>query len=93
MMDEQTLNFGYVYLIRPAGHNVYKIGCAKDVKSRMRRLQRGHEYTLECVAKIWHRNYTALETQLHRRFAGYCLNNEWFALPDSAVEFIKGLAK
>ena len=84
---------GYVYLIRPVGHNVYKIGCSVDVEKRLSRLQRRRGYRLECVVRIWSNDYQALEEALHRHFAARCLIGEWFVLEDQDVAFIRGLEK
>lgn len=84
---------GYVYLMRPIGHNVYKIGCTVDLDSRLYRKQRGKDYRLEYVAHIWSEDYERLEKAIHQKFNGYLLADEWFALPDEAVEWFKGLAK
>lgn len=84
---------GYVYLVRPIGHNVYKIGCTVDPDERLRRMQRKHRgFQLEYAALVHHWNYFAFEDFLHRKFSRYRLIGEWFVLPDEAVEEFKGLS-
>lgn len=82
---------GFVYVVKPAGHNVYKIGCSVDVERRLARMQRKYDFSLELVAVIYSKDYERLEAQMHRRFAKYHLIGEWFVLPDSAIEYLKGL--
>lgn len=80
---------GYVYLLQPVGHNVYKIGCSTDVERRMKTLQRRRGYKLQCIARIWSGNHTQLEQWIHRKFKHYRLDGEWYALSTEAVEQFK----
>lgn len=85
---------GYVYLMQPKGHNVYKIGCTMHLEKRLQRKQNDIlGVALEYVAVVWSEDYERLEQHLHRTFAAYHLAGEWFVLPDATVEWFKGLAK
>lgn len=84
---------GYVYLVHPIGHNVYKIGCTTDLARRMKKMQSGHDYKLEYIAAIYYENYIYAEFKWHRKYERYHLSSEWYALPDSEVEHFKGLAE
>lgn len=83
---------GYVYVVAPVGHNVYKIGCTVNLETRIARMKRKHDFKLEYVTAVPSSDYVALEDALHRRYAGYRLDGEWFALMPEHIEFIKGLA-
>ena len=83
---------GYVYLLHPVGHNVYKIGCTVDLVNRLQRMQRGRDVPLEYVACIPSDDYELLEQRLHRIYRRFRLDGEWFALTPEDVEYIRGLA-
>lgn len=79
---------GYVYLV--GGNNVYKIGKAKDVPSRLRSfLQLPFKtrliHAIPTSDMVWAENY------LHRAFAHCRLNGEWFDLAPHDVDWICGL--
>lgn len=76
---------GYVYLV--GGNNVYKIGKAKDVPSRLRSfLQLPFKtrliHAIPTSDMVWAENY------LHRAFAHCRLNGEWFNLALHEVDWI-----
>ncbi|MET9263689.1 GIY-YIG nuclease family protein [Amycolatopsis sp. NPDC004079] len=67
---------GFVYVIAQAGTSRVKIGYARDVTSRLKNLQTSNPYQLEV---LWHtRGNRSLEDALHRRFAKYRTQGEWF---------------
>lgn len=84
---------GYVYVIQPKGHNIYKIGCTTNLKSRMARLQRkmtGCE--LEFVVTIFTDDHIALEAAFHKKYRNVRLMavGEWFLLTfDNLQEIIE----
>lgn len=81
---------GYVYLLKPVGHNVYKIGCTTDLERRMKTFQRERSYPLEYVASIFVDDCEGLESGFHKKYAQYYLIGEWFVLPQTVVDdFIK----
>lgn len=88
---EANKRAGYVYLIRPVGHNVYKIGCAVDLDKRLIRYKSKYAFPIELVAAIYYSNYTRAEHDWHMHYSQYCLANEWFVLPESEVEYFKSL--
>ena len=84
MRDEM----GYIYLMKPVGHNVYKIGETIDIEKRMARMQKKKDYELECLYSIevtrdiqWQ-----VERKLHNLYSRYRLASEWFALPQDVVD-------
>jgi hypothetical protein len=77
-----------VYLISN-GTN-YKIGIAKDVKSRLSNLQTGNDVELVLKSTIQTKDKAealALEKQLHEKYADYHVRGEWFSLQEMPEEF------
>ena len=79
---------GYIYLMKPVGHNVYKIGETINIEKRMARMQKKKDYELECIAfiEITRDIQWQVEHRLHEHYKRYRLASEWFALPEDAVE-------
>ena len=70
----------YVYLIQK-GYGSIKIGVAKNPESRLKVLQTGNHGELFLIAKFpctCRTEAYALESDLHKRFARFRLNGEWF---------------
>lgn len=83
---------GYVYLIRPKGHNIFKVGCSTDPQRRLITIQRKTVLELECVATLLSDDCSRAEYDWHRRLADYRLpgGGEWFALtPEAVDEFVQ----
>ena len=78
---------GYVYLMKPVGHNVYKIGETINIPKRMARMQKKKDYELELVAavEITREIQWQVEHRLHEHYSRYRLASEWFVLPEDAV--------
>lgn len=83
---------GNVYVIQPEGHNVYKIGCSVNPKSRMARIQKRVNVPLSIVLIIPSDNQERLEARLHILFRAKSICHEWFILSSEDIEFIKALA-
>ena len=79
---------GYIYLMKPVGHNVYKIGETINIEKRMDRMQKKKDYKLELVAhiEITREIQWQVEHHLHEHYSRYRLASEWFALPEYAVD-------
>ena len=77
---------GYVYLLKPTHHNVFKIGCTTDLDRRLKTFQKTRNYKLEYVAAIWVDDCEELERYMHRKYKQYHLIGEWFVLPPSTVD-------
>ncbi len=69
-----------IYLIQQGTSNFYKIGFAKNSKTRRGNLQTGNLETLNIVAEYHTINYSKVETLLHRHFNPNRINGEWFEL-------------
>jgi hypothetical protein len=74
----------YVYFVRC--QNFIKIGIAVDPSDRLSQLQAGNPVTLELVSYI--RAREPFERILHRRFAPYRYNREWFILDGKLKEYV-----
>lgn len=82
---------GYVYVITTKTYEcreIYKIGCTKDVKGRLKnlnatRLTSDEFYIKLCVGT---HNYFKLESELHKYLAKYRLNNEFFKCSVDIIE-------
>lgn len=79
-----------VYFIRSQRDGPVKIGIARCVDSRLASLQTAHPYPLEVVATI-PRGGRPKERELHKRFADYRLNGEWFEWSDEMEAFVNGI--
>lgn len=80
---------GYVYLVQPAGHNVYKIGATVHLDKRLVRLQRRFDVRLFYVAYYWTADYFRVEESWHTKFSRYSIGKDWFLLDVNQVsEFI-----
>jgi hypothetical protein len=82
---------GFVYVVRPAGADVVKIGKAFDVAKRLASLQTGQSARLELLAELpgGHR----LEAELHKRFAHLRVRGEWFRAEPELLAYVVEVAK
>lgn len=89
---KSTWQEGYVYLLKPVDHNVYKIGCTTDLDRRMKQYKRKYKFQVEYVASLFYDNYQHAEQRWQSKFNKYKLSGEWFVLPDAEVQlFIEGM--
>lgn len=80
---------GFVYLIRQASDNRFKIGSSLDgVESRLTALQTGNPKRLTIYGTIESDKYEELEDYLHRKFLFYKKCGEWFAITASGADEI-----
>jgi hypothetical protein len=77
---------GYVYFVESDMR--IKIGCARDVRQRIRELQCGNPNTIELRDAIADDDALALESLLHRFFSDHRENGEWHALNTDDLETI-----
>lgn len=82
-------NSGCIYLIKCS--EWYKIGKTKNVDRRMKTFGEALPFKQEVIHVIRSDDYSALELELHSRFADKRMNGEWFALLPEDVEYIKGI--
>ncbi len=79
----------YIYLIRCAENNFYKIGISKNVEQRLKQIQTSVPDKVYLVNKYESQYAYKIEKALHNFFKLYHRNNEWFEL--SISEEIKFL--
>ena len=89
-MDKQynaTKHERLTYLVECSEAGAVKIGQSVNVKWRVSELQGGCPYPLRVLATT-----TIAETELHQRFSGCRIRNEWFRLTPEIEEFIRQCA-
>lgn len=76
-----------VYLIKPVGHNVYKIGETIDLTARLERIQKRFDERLVVVqsASVPAHLRTRIEGELHRIYLKSRIGNDWFILSEREV--------
>lgn len=83
---------GYVYLLSEWSKDElnYKIGITRgSVEKRIKSLQTGNPNEIVLVHKYQTKNYLKVEKWMHRKYAEYRLEGEWFNLTDELVsEFL-----
>lgn len=82
---------GFVYVLR-AG-SFYKIGRAKSIDARIKQISLQLPFPVELIHTIRARDYVALEQSLHRVFAGYRCNGEWFQLRQDDADWLCALGE
>ena len=89
-------NYGYVYLIKPQGHNIYKVGSSVNPDRRLKDIQRKAKgLQLEVIAMKQYHDHARAETEWHIEFKDSRLpgGGEWFALSRHQVELFIEAAK
>ena len=71
----------YVYILKTSD-DVYKIGVAKDVESRVRQLQTGSVEEITLVNKFLSEFPFKIESTLHRKYNSNRINGEWYYLTE-----------
>jgi len=74
------------YIIQAGDGGPVKIGWAKDVKKRLKRLQTGHYERLEIIRTI--EGGRALGRHFHVRYAANNLTGEWFTFCDEMLQWL-----
>lgn len=87
--NAQMLDTKSVYLIVDKASNAVKIGVAESPKSRLESLQASTPHKL-VLAKVIKTAGYKLERDLHKRFEGCSLGNEWFQLTPAIQAYISG---
>ncbi|MEA5554191.1 GIY-YIG nuclease family protein [Anabaena cylindrica UHCC 0172] len=83
--DEDTTNSNrFIYVLK--NREYYKIGIAKDVAKRMRKLQTGNPIKHLFVSSSFFEDAPTFERLLHEAFAEYRGEGEWFKLPPEKLE-------
>lgn len=80
---------GFVYLMHWEGE--YKIGRAVDIERRKKRLSGELNRDITVLHRIFSRDYSQAESDLHRKYASKRLHGEWFALEDEDIVWLMSL--
>lgn len=76
---------GHVYLIEAIGANYFKIGKSKNPSKRILQISPQMPFKTRLL-RSWQSNFMSYaESYLHKRFAEYRVNGEWFELPEIHV--------
>ncbi len=86
--EELEMETGFVYLMKPVGHNVYKIGQTVNIENRIARKEKVKDYKLKCVCavEVDRVHMWRIEHDLHNMFHSYRLAGEWFVLPKEIIK-------
>jgi len=76
---------GFVYLVQPKGHNVFKIGCTTDINRRIQQIQKKLGRDVHCIHYFKSRDYFTAEQRVHCIFETSRLSKEWFILSDEEI--------
>jgi hypothetical protein len=79
-----------VYFIQIGDSGPIKIGVSVDVQKRLQQLQTASPYQLRLLAKLL--GGESKEAELHRRFAAFKMQGEWFSPSQELQDFIHGLS-
>ena len=79
---------GFVYLLRPAGNNVFKIGHTSNLEALRSRVIKRIKRTSNFVAYFKSKNAEKAAKALHQKYGNFHLAEDWFILPDAGVSEI-----
>lgn len=82
---------GWVYLIKPVGHNIYKIGYTTNLEQRLKQNSKKIGKPVEYVHFFHTDNCQYAEQEVHAMFRNSHLVSEWYTLSDEEVSKFKGL--
>ena len=88
---EDSNGIGYVYLVKPVGHNVYKIGCTTNLEKRKLQQEKKLNTLLEYVHFVKSNHYQWAEQTAQSMFSHSRLSGEWFILTDDDIEKFKSI--
>lgn len=84
---------GWVYLIKPVGHNVYKIGCTTNLEKRLIQNSKKSNIQMEYIHYFYSENYEHAEQNAQIMFGNKHLANEWYLMTDEDIEKFKRISK
>lgn len=74
-----------IYLIQNTSTKSVKIGVSKDIESRLKSLQTGHEHQLKLIYTKPVEDASSLELKLHHKFSDKRVRGEWFKVNPKKV--------
>lgn len=80
---------GWVYILKPVGHNVYKVGCTTDLARREKTMGKAYGFDIEYVAFNYYSDYEGAERWWHEHFKkrNKYLIGEWFLLTSEDIHY------
>ena len=84
---EKNNSDSYVYFIQSEKGGAIKIGLSKNPEERLNELQPSTPYKLKLLAKI--KGNVRKERELHRKFARYRIQGEWFEAHTDLLSYIE----
>jgi len=87
-MSQQQAEYkvdGWVYLIQPVGHNVYKIGNTTNLEKRITQNIKKLKHSVKLIHAFRSKNCFHSEQDAHIIFSHAHLVSEWFILSDKDV--------
>lgn len=88
---DAVMDSGYIYVLR-AENNTYKIGRAKNIKSRITTIQTSSPLKIDEVLSFFSDNYIEIESELHKRYGEKRIIGEWFSLSSEDISEIREYA-
>lgn len=86
--EPKKLKEGYVYIIQ-SDTGFIKIGMTSNLKSRLKTLRSASPHELELLGYVKTNKYGFLEKLIHKHFAEYNKNGEWFDVKlEKVLEYI-----
>lgn len=79
-MKYKRLERGFVYVVKCAGQDIAKIGCTKNVKTRMNTIKTYCPYPIHLYRSYEVNSPARLEEIMHDLFSEKRMNGEWFNL-------------
>jgi hypothetical protein len=84
----KSVKLAYIYLLHDPANNVYKIGKAKNVKSRFGSIKTGN-INVELITNTSIAVNQKHEDELHRMFKDKRIGGEWFDLDETDIKNVK----
>lgn len=88
---KRLVNSGWVYIISAGSY--YKIGQTKNLNKRYEQISPKLPFPSKLLLTIKTDNSMVLEAELHKKYAQYNTNGEWFELPQEAIDDLRVLSE
>ncbi len=80
---------GFIYFLRIAGHDLYKIGASHNPERRIRDISSAMPFNIEVIKMQHFDSIYEIETSLHDEIKDHYVKSEWFMLtPEKAAEIL-----
>lgn len=89
--NEARRKNGHVYFLKDQNINLVKIGRTSQLDRRKRHLEQEYNTTLELIHCIETTNTIKLEKEVHRLYADYRFEGEWFRISEQDLDRLENL--